>query len=270
MNIRQIKSIFLMAVKYLRNRPFATVTSVFSIGISIVFLVIVGNINFAISKTATEGAVKYPLIVGSEASSDIRMVMSTIFNVDKPAGTIPFKAYKTIIEDKRVDEAYPVALADNYRSFPIIGTNQDFIDNLNAETIKGKLDITELSHVVIGFNVAQRTGLRIGDTFFGSHGMIGSEGAHEHKELEYEVKGIMSPLNGPEDSSIFSRYESVWHIHDKHITNCGKHEHKHKHEHEHEHEDKHEHGHEHEDKHEHGHEHEDKHEHGHEHENKHE
>jgi len=207
---------FLLAMRYITNRPFATTVSIIAIGFSLIFLVVVGNINFAIKKAAAEGSIKYPLIIAPEGSSGVQTVMSTIFHIDKPVGTIPFSVFEKIKKDTRVIAAYPLAVADNYMTYPIIGVNEKFIKDLDIDFINGSADFSDLENVVIGFSVAKRTGLEIGDIFHGSHGMVGGENAHEHQELSYKVHGILNPLSGPVDSAIYSSYQSVWYVHDEH------------------------------------------------------
>ena len=217
MNGSKLKYIFLMAVRYLAHRRFATSVSMAAIAFSLLFLVGVGVVNFAIKRTAVEGSIRYPLVVGPAGASGVQLILSTIFHIDKPTGTIPFSVYEDLKADRRVSKAYPLAVADTFKNYRIIGTNEDFLNDLGVGAVEGKIDLSRKENTVFGFEVARRTGVRPGDGFHGQHGMVGSADAHEHKELTYKVTGILAPTGGPEDTAIYSSYESVWYIHEEHL-----------------------------------------------------
>lgn len=209
----KISAVILMSLRYLGQRRFATWVSVLAIALSIMLVVAVGNINFAVKKTAVEGSIRYPLLVGPEGTSSVQLVFSTIFHIDKPTGTIPFAAYEKLKGDDRVVAAYPLAMADSIESYPIVGTDEAFLADLGIPLSAGKLDLSGEANAVLGSEVASRTGLGVGDTFHGAHGMIGSEGAHVHAEIEYRVVGIMGKIDGPEDTAAYTHYTTVWKMH---------------------------------------------------------
>jgi len=72
----------------------------------------------------------------------------------------------------------------------------------------------DIHRVVVGYEAAQRASLAVGDTFSGSHGMVGSAHAHHHGNFKYKVAGILAKVNGPEDYAIYSNYKAVWAVHD--------------------------------------------------------
>ena len=50
----------------------------------------------------------------------------------------------------------PISLGDNYKSYRIVGTNQNFINNLYTSTLeKGNL-FEKPFDLVVGFNVAKK------------------------------------------------------------------------------------------------------------------
>lgn len=207
------RSILKLAWRYLNHRRFAVSVSILAIAVSLLFVVVSGVVNFAVKKSAVESSIRYPLIVGPSGASGVQLILSAVFHIDKPSGTIPFEVYNELSADKRVIAAYPVAVADSYMNQRIIGVNQKFLDDLGAGVQSGLTDLSKPENAVFGHAAAQRCGVEIGDTFHGQHGMVGAEGAHEHAELTYRVVGILNPTNGPEDNAIYTSYESVWLIH---------------------------------------------------------
>ena len=68
--------------------------------------------------------------------------------------------------------------------------------------------------VVLGSQVAASTGLGLGDTFFGTHGLVEVPGAEVHRDFPYRVSGILAPTATAQDRAIFGTLESVWEIHE--------------------------------------------------------
>jgi len=225
----------------MRHRCAAVTVSIISIACAFAFLSAIGNVTFGLAATAVNSSLSFPLVIGPEGSSDTQLVMSTVFNIDKPKGTLEYSVFEELIKDKRITSAFPVARADSYMGIPITGVNSDFIKEKSNGFINLKKgfvsdDIfpeSDLHRAVIGFKIAERYGLTVDDKFAGSHGHVGDENAHGHDDFQYYVAGIMNPVNGPEDFSIYVNFKAVWKIHEHH----GEHtEHKHEAEHEAEHE----------------------------------
>jgi len=199
------------------------VISTISIACAFAFLSAIGNVTFGLATTAVNSSLSFPLVIGPEGSSDTQLVMSTVFNIDKPKGTLEYSVFEELIKDKRVASAFPVARADSYMGIPITGVNSDFIKEKSNGFIKLKEGFvsdnifpeSDLHRAVIGFKIAERYGLTVDDKFAGSHGHVGDENAHRHDDFQYYVAGVMNPINGPEDFSIYVNLRAVWKIHEK-------------------------------------------------------
>ncbi|MBW2535672.1 MAG: ABC transporter permease [Deltaproteobacteria bacterium] len=202
-----------VALRYLGHRRFASWMSVSAIALSLVFVIGIGLVNFAMKKTAVEGAIRYPLVVGPEGSSAVQLILSTIFHVDKPTGTVPFAAFEKIKADDRVLAAFPVAVADSLEAYPIIGTTQAYLEDFGAGAAAGTIDLSQRGSAVLGAEVAARLEIGVGATFHGTHGMIGGEDADEHEEHAYRVVGVLAGVGGPEDTAVYTDYRAVWQIH---------------------------------------------------------
>ena len=232
------------------HRKFSVLMSIFAISAAFSFLAAAGCISFGLAATAVNSSLAFPLIVGPAGASDTTLVMSTLFNTDKPAGTLDYEVTEKLKKDERVSAVFPIARSDSYMGIPITGVESSYINEITrgfseidsavkADDIFGE---NGKKCAVLGAKTAARYEMKVGDTFFGSHGSVGDEDAHIH-DFEYIVCAVMKAVNGPEDFAIFTDLRSVWEIH----------EHGHRHhedvedkEHEHEHEEAEEHGHHHE------------------------
>jgi putative ABC transport system permease protein len=80
---------------------------------------------------------------------------------------------------------------------------------------------------VIGSGVAERYGLKLGDSMVTSHGL--SEGGHAHDANPLVVVGILETTRTSYDNVIFTALETVWatHDHGTHDEDCPEEEHEH-------------------------------------------
>ena len=225
------------------HRKLSVFTSIFAISAAFAFLAAIGCVSFGLAATAVNSSLAFPLIVGPAGASDTTLVMSTLFNTDKPAGTLDYEVAEKLEKDERVSAVFPIARSDSYMGIPITGVESAYINEISSGFSEIGNDIE--SHDILGENgkncavlgakTAARYEMKIGDTFFGSHGSVGDEDAHLH-DFEYKVCAVMKAVNGPEDFAIFTNLRSVWEIHEH-----GHHHHHHEEaeaeEHEHHHED---------------------------------
>jgi putative ABC transport system permease protein len=210
---RSIGAVLLLARRYLGSRRLATWVSMAAIALSLLLVVAISLVNFAVKKTAVQGSVRYPLVVGPEGASSVGLIFSTVFHIDKPTGTIGFEVYERLSADRRVVAAYPMAVADSLGSYPIVGTDEAYLYDLGVGTLAGTVDLSTPEHAVLGAEAAARMGLAVGDTFHGTHGMVGSEDADEHDEHGYRVVGVLGPTGGPEDAAAYCSLAAVWGAH---------------------------------------------------------
>ena len=235
------------------HRKLSVFTSIFAISAAFAFLAAIGCVSFGLAATAVNSSLAFPLIVGPAGASDTTLVMSTLFNTDKPAGTLDYEVAGKLEKDERVSAVFPIARSDSYMGIPITGVESAYINEISrgfseiGENVKAADIFNENGKkcAVVGAKTAARYEMKAGDTFFGSHGSVGDEDAHMH-DFEYKVCAVMKAVNGPEDFAIFTNLRSVWEIHEH-----GHHHHNHEDAEDEEHE--HEHGHHEDAEDEHGH-----------------
>ncbi|MEM6915924.1 MAG: ABC transporter permease [Verrucomicrobiota bacterium] len=163
-------------------------------------------------------AALFDLIVGGKGGS-LQLVLSCLYHLDVPSGNVPYSDYERLRRDSRVKWAAPVGLGDNYAGYRIIGTEAHFFELLDREGqpffrfLEGDL-FQDRFEVVLGSEVARTTGLSIGDTFAGTHGLVEVAGSEVHEEFPYTVSGILAPTETTQDRAIFGTLASVWEIHE--------------------------------------------------------
>lgn len=179
------------------------------------------------------------LVVGAKGSP-LQLILSSIYHIDFPTGNIPLKEAMELAHSPFVKRAVPLALGDNYNGLRIVGTDSNFVSLYKLKTRQGKFWKADFE-TTIGAAVAKNEKLKIGDTFYGAHGLSGNTDVHKHHQ--YTVSGILEPQGNVTDNLILTNVASVWKMHNDHEDHEAHEGHDHEH---HDHE-----GHDHE-----GHEHE--------------
>lgn len=157
------------------------------------------------------------MVVGSKGSP-LQLILSSIYHIDNPTGNIPYSEAIKIDNNSLVDLTVPLSYGDSYNGFRIVGTTHQYPELYEMSLKKGRLWSRSLE-VVLGSTVAQIHRLKIGDTFYGTHGLI--EGGHVHDEYAYEVVGIFNPSYTILDQLILTNTQSVWQVHNHEVVEQG-------------------------------------------------
>ena len=192
------------------KRPFSSGLSVLLLASSIMIIILAFLTMQQLESKFNENANKIDLVVGSKGSR-LQLVLCNVFHVDNPTGNIRMKDVTFLSKHPFVKNAIPISLGDNYKSYRIVGTNQNFLQKLYKAPLKqGKL-FEKPYEVVLGFNAANKMDLKLGDSFYGSHGIDAS--IHEHQDAKYLVVGLLDYSGEVIDNLILTPLESVWQVH---------------------------------------------------------
>ncbi len=154
------------------------------------------------------------LVVGAKGSP-LQLILSSIYYIDFPTGNIPMKEAQALMRNPFVKRAVPLALGDNYNGVRIVGTDTNYIGLYSLKTQNGRFWEQDLE-ATIGANVAKEQNLKVGDNFYGGHGL--TEMKDEHKEHAYKVVGILAPQQNVTDNLILTDVSSIWKMHGDHDT----------------------------------------------------
>ncbi|MCG8698183.1 MAG: ABC transporter permease [Bacteroidales bacterium] len=224
-----------LSISQLKSKPFNSTLSIcmFALGVGIISLLL--HFEQFAQKQLAGNLAGIDLVAGAKGSP-LQLIMSSVLHADNPTGNISLKEAKSIAENPLVEKTIPIALGDNYKGFRIVGTSADYVTQYMGELKEGEWN-KQVLEVLLGSTVAEKTGLKKGDTFSGVHGFI--EEGHHHDNHRYVVTGILKPGGTVLDRLIITNIESVWKVHSK--GNDGKSEcnHENGHDHIHEHEKKH-------------------------------
>ena len=211
-------SLVSMAWRYLKFRWLVTLLTIVGIGIGVALVTAVLALRHQSEQALSKDAGLFDLVAGGKGSP-LQLVLSSVYHLDSPTGNLPYSDYERFRRDPRVLWSAPVGLGDNYSGFRIVGTEAHFFEltdrngNPFFEFERGQI-FEDRFEVVLGSQVAAGTGLEIGDTFLGTHGLVEVPGAEVHRDFPYRVSGILSPTGTAQDRAIFGTLSSVWEIHE--------------------------------------------------------
>jgi len=166
------------------------------------------------------------MVVGAKGSP-LQLILSTVYHIDNPTGNIPLNEVDKLKKNPMVELTIPLSFGDTYKGFRIVGTTYSYLELYQTSLKEGHLWKDNLQ-AVIGYTVAKINHLKIGDTFYGSHGLV--EGGAIHDNYKYEVVGILNQSYSIIDKLILTDTETIWKVHDSDSKN---HNHHHDHHHDH-------------------------------------
>ena len=183
------------------------------ISISIAVLAFTAQLNTRIEQT-TRGI---DLVAGAKGSP-LQLILSSVFHADYPTGNIRLVEAEKLSRHRLVRQALPLALGDAYNGFRIVGTNENFREWYHCRIAQGAWWKNDLE-VVLGAEVAAKTGLGIGDTFASAHGL--SEPNRDHEDVMYSVTGILEKSGGVTDNLIITSVPGLWKVHHLEMKSVG-------------------------------------------------
>ena len=196
--------------RYLWARPLAALLNVLLLGLglaSITFLLLVAH---QVERAFDRDLAGIDVVVGAKGSP-MQLILSGVLHLDVPPGNVPLAAVNALQKNPLVAEVIPVSLGDNFQAYRIVGSSLAYPAHYGAVLAQGRLWSAPME-VVLGATVARKLGLRLGDSFVGSHGL--GAGGHAHGDSAYTVVGVLAANASVLDRLILTDTASVWKVHE--------------------------------------------------------
>ena len=201
-----------LAFAYARRRPLATILVVVLAALGVAIAVLTLILSSELDMRMRRDAEGIDLVVGAKGSP-LQLVLAGVYHADVPPGNIPYGALEALRRNPRVASAIPLALGDSVDGFRIVGTEPALVEHYGATLARGTMFDAPMQ-AVIGADVAKATGLAVGATFAGTHGL--AAGGAEHDDDLYTVAGVLAPTGRVVDRLVLTPVESVWDVHASH------------------------------------------------------
>lgn len=197
--------------KYLIAKPLNTGLNILLLALGLAIITVLLLIQDQLENKMTKDAEGIDLVVGAKGSP-LQLILSSVYHIDYPTGNIDMADAQMLQKNRLIKNIIPLGLGDNYQGYRIVGTNHDYLELYQAGFESGVVWRKPFD-VVLGAEVAKKTGLGLGDNFIGSHG-IGTS-SHTHDEHPYTITGILAPMGNVLDKLVLTSIESVWYTHDE-------------------------------------------------------
>ncbi|HEU4352301.1 MAG TPA: FtsX-like permease family protein [Burkholderiales bacterium] len=201
-----------LSASYLRARPLNTVLSLGLLALGVATIVLLVLVVSQLEERMHRDARGIDLVVGAKGSP-MQLILSGIYHVDAPTGNIPLSSVEMLSRNKMVKRAIPLALGDSWRGYRIVGAPHAYPQHYDATLAGGRLWEKPME-AVLGAEVAARTGVAVGGTFAGAHGIGTEGGGEEHAESPYTVVGVLNRTDSVLDRMVLTGIESVWRVHE--------------------------------------------------------
>ena len=201
----------LLSWRYLWSRPLAASLNLLLLALGLASITFVLLVSQQITRAFERDLAGIDVVVGAKGSP-MQLILSGVFHIDAPTGNVPLAAVKELAANPQVAKLIPISLGDNFRGFRIVGTSFDYPKLYGATLADGALWV-EPMQAVVGSQVARQTGLKVGDSFAGAHGL--GSGGESHGQALYRVSGVLTASGSVLDRLILTSTESVWIVHEK-------------------------------------------------------
>ncbi|MBT8219212.1 MAG: FtsX-like permease family protein [Bacteroidia bacterium] len=201
--------------KNLFAKPLSTLLTLvlFALGVGLIIFLIL--FNQQLQNKFNSNLASIDLVIGAKGSP-LQLILCNMYHIDAPTGNIKIEEAKAFLNPNHplIDKAYPLSLGDSYQGFRIVGTTHEFVDLYKGKIAEGHL-WGHHAETVIGSLVAERKGLKIGDTFLSNHGLL-EDVDMNHGDHPFKVVGILKPTDAVIDQLILTSTESIWDVHAPH------------------------------------------------------
>lgn len=193
-------------------KPLNTALSIILLASSVAIITVLILLEKQFEEQFSSNADDIDLVLGAQGSP-LQLILSSVYQVDAPTGNINYDSAKVWMRNPFVKSAIPLAFGDNYLGYKIVGTTPEYISKFGGKIDKGII-FKENFEVVVGYTIAKKLNIKVGDSFFGSHGDR-AEG-EKHEEFAYKVVGIATKTGKLLDNLIVCNIISIWAMHNSH------------------------------------------------------
>ncbi|MEO1293110.1 MAG: ABC transporter permease [Pseudomonadota bacterium] len=205
-----------LAWKSLMARRLTVGLAVLSIAIGVALLLTVERLRDG-AKASFAGTISDTDMIVGARTGGVQLMLYSVFRIGSATNNITWQSYQDIAQHRAVDWIVPISLGDSHRGFRVVGTSSNYFDRLKVrggqslQFAEGQR-FDDLFDVVLGAEVAERLGYRLGDSIVVSHG-LGAAGLSEHDDKPFRISGILAKNGTPIDRSLHVSLEAIEAIH---------------------------------------------------------
>lgn len=198
------------------NRRGTVLMTWLSLTISIALLLGIDHLRTEAKASFTSTVSGTDLIVGAR-SGQLNLLLYSVFRIGNATANISWPSYQRIIKHPQIAWSIPVSLGDSHRGYRVMGTNTDYFSyyryaNEQPLVLAQGKPFAGVFETVLGAEVAQKLGYRLGQQIELSHG-VGAVSFSQHKDKPFTVVGILARTGTPVDQTVHVSLEAIEAIH---------------------------------------------------------
>jgi putative ABC transport system permease protein len=211
-----VRHLLFLAWKSAWNRRLTLGLTMAAIALSVTMLLGVERIRHDARESFAQSVSGTDLVVGAR-TSPVQLMLYAIFRMGEATNNIRWQSVQDISAHPAVAWTIPLSLGDSHRGFPVLGTTHAYFEHFRYGSSRplaladGKR-FDSLFETVLGAEVAQRLGYRVGDRIALNHGM-GDVGLTEHADKPFIVTGILAHTGTPVDRTVHVSLQALEAIH---------------------------------------------------------
>jgi putative ABC transport system permease protein len=204
-----------LAWKSAWNRRLTLGLTVACVALSVLMLLAIERIRQDARDSFAQSVSGTDLIVGAR-TSPVQLLLYSVFRMGDATSNIDWRSAQEIAAHPAVAWSIPLSLGDSHRGFPVLGTSDAYFTHFRygegrALSFADGAQFAQLFDAVIGAEVADRLGYRVGDRIVLNHG-AGDIGA-AHADKPFVVTGILARTGTPVDRTVHVSLEAIEAIH---------------------------------------------------------
>jgi len=215
-----VTPLFSLALRSAWNRRGTLSLVVASIALATLLLLSFERMRADVRENFSQAVSGTDLIVGAR-TGPVQLMLYAVFRVGGATNNVRVSSVQALAEHRAVAWVVPISLGDSHRGFPVLGTTPAYFQHFlyadrqplalaQGQPFRGDLD--GLYEAVLGAEVAQRLGYRLGERITLSHGGGGTPGL-EHGDKPFTVAGILARTGTPVDRTVHVSLQALQAIH---------------------------------------------------------
>jgi len=206
----------MLALHSLWNRKMTVALTILGIAVSSALIVAVDRVRIETRTSFTQTIAGTDLVVGAR-TSPVQLLLYTVFRIGDPTNSIRWSSFEKISAHPKVAWAVPLSLGDSHRGFRVLGTSVAYFEHLRygddrpLVLAQGK-PFDGVFDAVIGAEVAETLGYRVGDPIVVAHGAR-DDGLSRHDDHPFSVSGILKATGTPVDQTVHVTLAGIEAIH---------------------------------------------------------
>lgn len=199
------------------NRRFTLALTVCSIALSTFMLLGVERVRTDVRSSFTSAVSGTDLIVGARTGA-VQLLLYSVFHVGGATNNVRWSSVQALEQMRGVAWVVPLSLGDSHRGFPVLGTSQAYFQHFRhgeqqpLRLAQGQ-PFADLYDAVLGAEVAERLGYRLGDRITLSHGAGGGPDLASHADKPFTVAGILARTGTPVDRTVHISLQAMQALH---------------------------------------------------------